>query len=71
MTGIQVIGENESLMEVNRGLGTILRQVIIEKALPQKPPTGRMSMPMSDHLPSVRSGMSKIPSEAIFNPISS
>lgn len=34
-------------MEVNRGLNTVLRQVVIEKKEPvvSKPPTTRMSIP--------------------------
>lgn len=73
VTGIQVIGENESLMEVNRGLGTILRQVVVDKALPPRPPinTGRMSLPQSEQAMTVRSGLSKVPSEAVFNPVAS
>ena len=64
-------------MEVNRGLGTILRQVVVEKekALAPKPPigaSGRMSLPHTENLPSMRSnGMSKVPSEAVFGPIGS
>jgi hypothetical protein len=63
-------------MEVNRGLGTILRQVVVEKekALPPKPPIGastKMSLPHTESLPSLRSRISKVPSEAGFGPIGS
>lgn len=63
-------------MEANRGLGSILRQVVVEKekALPTKPPIGasiRMSLPHTDGLPSMRSGVSKVTSDVAFAPIGS